>query len=157
MLNHALFGVSSGFSNLGDLPFPATFNEQNLVDGQIVQETFHDASYSTNPYGTSATTVTLMPQTIDGTVTSVGSSAGFTVYTIALPPYNPFVKLAIEAGQTTRLSSPGTIMVYADGSTRMENSEPVVAGSVVRFHGLVFDDQGTLRMDCDQINDGVAE
>jgi hypothetical protein len=29
------------------------------------------------------------------------------------------------------------------------------AGSTLRFYGLVFNDQGVLRMDCAQINDGV--
>jgi hypothetical protein len=28
---------------------------------------------------------------------------------------------------------------------------------IPRFNGLVFNDNGTLRMDCGQINDGVAE
>ncbi len=30
-------------------------------------------------------------------------------------------------------------------------------GGVARFYGLVFNDNGTLRMDCAQIDDGVAE
>ena len=29
--------------------------------------------------------------------------------------------------------------------------------NVVRFYGLVFNDNGTLRMDCAEINDGVPE
>jgi len=29
--------------------------------------------------------------------------------------------------------------------------------SLLRFNGLVFNDNGTLRMDCAQIDDGVAE
>jgi len=36
-------------------------------------------------------------------------------------------------------------------------SAPVAPGGVFRFRGLLFDDNGTLRMDCSQINDGVAE
>lgn len=39
----------------------------------------------------------------------------------------------------------------------MLNSNPFAAGSVVRFYGLVFNDSGTLRMDCAQVNDGVPE
>jgi len=31
-----------------------------------------------------------------------------------------------------------------------------VPGSVLRFYGLVFNDNGTLRMDCAQVNDGVT-
>jgi hypothetical protein len=30
-------------------------------------------------------------------------------------------------------------------------------GDVLRFNGLVFNDNGTLRMDCAQVNDGVPE
>jgi hypothetical protein len=32
-----------------------------------------------------------------------------------------------------------------------------MVGGVLRFNGAVFNDQGTLRMDCLQITDGVAE
>jgi hypothetical protein len=39
----------------------------------------------------------------------------------------------------------------------MLNTSPVAVGGVARFYGLVFNDNGTLRMDCAQINDGVAE
>jgi hypothetical protein len=31
------------------------------------------------------------------------------------------------------------------------------AGSVARFTGVIFDDNGTLRMDCTQVSSGVAE
>jgi len=37
------------------------------------------------------------------------------------------------------------------------NSLPLGVNSVMRFNGLVFNDGGSLRMDCGQINDGVAE
>ena len=37
----------------------------------------------------------------------------------------------------------------------MLNTQPLAAGSTLRFYGLVFNDNGTLRMDCAQINDGV--
>jgi len=39
----------------------------------------------------------------------------------------------------------------------MLNSSAVAVGSVVRFYGLLFNDSGTLRMDCAQVNDGVTE
>jgi hypothetical protein len=48
-------------------------------------------------------------------------------------------------------------VVYADSNTQQLNTNPVAVGSVVRFYGLVFNDNGTLRMDCAQINDGVPE
>jgi hypothetical protein len=37
----------------------------------------------------------------------------------------------------------------------MLNGDPVAVGSTFRFYGLVFNDQGVLRMDCAQINDDV--
>jgi hypothetical protein len=36
-------------------------------------------------------------------------------------------------------------------------TSPVAAGWVVRFHGFVFNDNGTLGMDCAQGKNGVAE
>jgi hypothetical protein len=39
----------------------------------------------------------------------------------------------------------------------MLNTTPIAVGSVERFYGLVFNDNGTLRMDCAQIDNGVAE
>ena len=39
----------------------------------------------------------------------------------------------------------------------MLNTQPVTVGSPTRFYGLVFNDNGTLRMDCAEIFDGVPE
>jgi hypothetical protein len=33
----------------------------------------------------------------------------------------------------------------------------LASGGTFRFYGLVFNDNGTLRMDCAQVNDGVDE
>jgi hypothetical protein len=44
-----------------------------------------------------------------------------------------------------------------DTNTQLLNSDPVAVGSLLRFNGLVFNDNGTLRMDCAQISDGVTE
>jgi hypothetical protein len=38
----------------------------------------------------------------------------------------------------------------------MLNTQALAAGSTLRFNGLVFNDNGALRMDCAQVNDGVA-
>ena len=104
-----------------------------------------------------ATTMALLPQTIDGTVSAVSSSGNFTTYTVTLAPYDLFPDLAVQAGQTTLLNHPNSVVVYVDSNTQMLNTTPADVGSVLRFSGLVFNDQGTLRMDCAQINDGVAE
>jgi hypothetical protein len=151
----AVFQISSALSNLGSLPFPANFDAANLVPGQNVSVTSHIASWSGNPLP--AATVTLMPQTINGTVNAVSSEGGFTAYTVELANYDLFPDIATLPNLPVVLNNPGTVVVYADSSTQMLNSESAAAGSVLRFYGLVFDDNGTLRMVCAQINDGVAE
>jgi len=39
----------------------------------------------------------------------------------------------------------------------MLNSNALTVGNTLRFYGLIFNDNGTLRMDCAQVNDGVSE
>jgi hypothetical protein len=101
--------------------------------------------------------MTLLPQTINGTVSGVSSSGSFTTYTVTLAPYDLFTFLPVQPGQATVLTNPGTIVVYVDSNTQLLNSDSLAVGSLLRFNGLVFNDNGILRMDCDQINDGVAE
>jgi hypothetical protein len=48
-------------------------------------------------------------------------------------------------------------VVYADSNAQMLSSSSVSVGGVFRFYGLVFNNNGTLSMDCAQVNDGVAE
>jgi hypothetical protein len=152
------YAVSDAFSNIGSLPFRAAFTAATAVAGQDVGVTFH-APFSglMDTNGFEASTMTLMPQTINGTVTASTTSGGFTVYTVALAPSDLFAAMAMATDQTTVLKSPGTIMVYTDANTRMLASKPVAVGGLERFRGLIFNDGGVLRMDCSQINDGVAE
>ena len=98
-----------------------------------------------------------MPQTINGTVSAVGSDGGFATYTVALAAYDLIPNLAVQPGQTTVLADPNSVVVYTDSSTQMLNTQPLAVGSVVRFNGLLFDDNGTARMDCGRVNDGVPE
>jgi Domain of unknown function (DUF5666) len=153
---NTILHVSSGFTNLQNLPFTASFNASNMVAGQNLYTT-SDTLLDTGGNATVAVTMTLMPQTIDGTVTEVSNSNGFAEYTVALAPYDLFPTFSAAPNQANSLSSASTVVVYADTNTRMETSAPFGAGSVVRFTGLIFNDNGTLRMDCSQINDGVAE
>jgi len=150
-----LYQISGRLTNLGSLPFTPAFNANTLVPGQNVYVTNHQLVLS-GPGHSPASTVTLMPQTIDGTVVGVAQSGGFAVYTVALAPYDLFPTLAVQQGQTSQLQNPSTVVVYADSSTQMLNTVPVANGSVLRFNGLVFSDNGTLRMDCAQVLDGVA-
>jgi len=147
--------ISGQFANLQSLPFGATFDSANLVAGQNILFTTHAAE----PVDfTPITTITLLPQTIDGTVSAISNQGNFTTYTVTLAPYDLFPNLAAQPSpQTALLTNPNTVVVYADGDTQMLNSSPVGVGGLFRFYGLVFDDNGTLRMDCAQVNDGVTE
>jgi hypothetical protein len=98
-----------------------------------------------------------VPQTINATVAATAIDGSFTTYTVELAPYDLIPNLAVQAGQTTVLTQPGTVVVYVDSSTQQHNTSPLAVGSVLRFNGLLFNDNGTLRMDCGQVNDGVAE
>jgi hypothetical protein len=151
---NATYAISGELANVQSLPFPATFGATNLVAGQNILFTTNAAA----PVAfTPMDTITLLPQTIDGTVSAIASEGNFTTYTVTLAPYDLFPNLATQGGQTTQLTSPDTVTVYADSNTAMLNQSPLAAGDVFRFYGLVFNDNGTLRMDCAQVNDGVAE
>lgn len=149
----AVFQVSGQLANLGNLPFVASFNASNMVPGQNVY--FSDAAYSWSVPRPMATTMTLMPQTIDGTIVGSSTSGGFTDYTVSLAPYDLFPMLAVEPGQPTMENDPSQVEVYLDSNTQMLNTQPLTAGSTLRFSGLVFNDNGTLRMDCARVNEGV--
>jgi hypothetical protein len=47
--------------------------------------------------------------------------------------------------------------VYADTNTSFLNSGTIAVGSLIRFRGVIFDDNGTARMDAIAIYDGVTE
>lgn len=153
----ATFQVSGQLSNVRDLPFAASFNANNMVAGQRVFASTHASSVSGGPTYIPATTVTLLPQTINGTVSGISSSGAFTTYAVSLAAYDLFPDLAVQPGQAAMLKNPATVVVYTDANTQLLNAKALAVGSVVRFNGLVFNDNGTLRMDCAQVNDGVTE
>lgn len=154
---NASFHIGGGFTNLGALPFVPSFTAANMVAGQNVYISTPTFNYQAPPdYTGVATTITLEPQTLDGTVIATATSGGFTVYTVQLAAYDLFPALAQQPGQTTLLANPSFVQVYVDATTVQSNTTPPTTGSVLRFFGLVFDDGGTLRMDCGRIEDGVA-
>jgi hypothetical protein len=150
----AAFQTSGQMANVSALPFTASFDAANMVPGQSIFITTHSTQFMT-PY--MATTVTLLPQTINGTVSAVSSSGSFMTYTVSLAPYDLFPDFGVQPGETSLVTNPGSIVVYVDSNTQQLNSDPLAVGSVLRFNGLVFNDNGILRMDCAQINDGVPE
>jgi Domain of unknown function (DUF5666) len=142
--SNTIFQISDQFSNLGQLPFVPTFTSLNAVPGQSV---YVSAAAVPGSGSTAAESVTLVPQTINGTVTAVTANGSFQVYTVSLAPYDTF----------PLLGQPSTVEVYVDGNTQLLNSTTLGTGSTFRFNGLVFNDNGTLRMDCGLVNDGVQE
>jgi hypothetical protein len=156
--SNAVFQISGQFSNLQDLPFPARFDAANIFGGQNVYITTHALTLAGGPTYFPASTITLMPQTINGTVVGVSSNGGFQIYSVALASYDLPTTLAAQSGMSYTLNNPGTVEVYVDTSTKLLNQkQALAAGSVLRFNGLLFNDDGTMRMDCGQVNDGVAE
>jgi len=152
----AIFQISGQFANLVSLPFVPSFSASNMVPGQNVY--FSVATYPAftgGPFPT-ATTMTLMPQTINATVVASSTVGNFTDYTVSLASYDLFPMLAVQPNQTTVENNPSQIEVYVDSNTQQLNTQPLEAGSTLRFYGLVFNDNGTLRMDCAQVNDGIS-
>lgn len=149
----AVFQTSGQMTNVSTLPFAASFNATNIVPGQNIFATTVEPNNAPLP----ATTLTLLPQTINGTVTAVSNDSSFTTYTVSLAAYDIFPNLANQPGQASLLTNPGTVVVYVDNNTHQLSATPPAVGSLLRFNGLVFNDNGTLRMDCAQITDGVAE
>ena len=152
---NAVFQTSGQLTNMQSLPFPASFTASNMVAGQNVYISTHAPSATTGYIP--ATTITLLPQTINGAVGAVTTIGSFTTYTVTLAEYDLFPTMAAQDNQTSILTNPGSVVVYVDSNTQRLNTIPIAVGSVVRFNGLVFNDNGTLRMDCAQVNDGVTE
>jgi hypothetical protein len=126
-----------------------------MFPGQNVYITTHALTLSSGPIYFPATTITLIPQTINGTINQISTDGAFTTYTVTLAPYDLIPDLAVQPGQNNTLISPSNVVVYVDGNTKMLNTKPLTSGGVARFGGMLFNDNGTLRMDCAQVNDGV--
>ncbi|HEY6448409.1 MAG TPA: hypothetical protein VIY53_18265 [Acidobacteriaceae bacterium] len=142
---------------MASLPFPATFGAPNMVAGQMVAFTSHATTFQGEPVYVPAATMTLMPQTINGTVQAEGTEGAFTTYTVQQASYDMFPTFAVQDGQTTLLTNPQQVVVYTDSNTQVAPGQGLAVGSLLRLNGVIFNDNGTLRMDCTQIMEGVAE
>lgn len=152
------FQVSGRLGSVSGLPFTPTFNASTMVAGQ-------DVSIGANSYPTSGgnyplpTSITLLPQTIDATVTGVATSGSYTIYTAQLAPYDPIVSLngpPVNPSENL-VPNPGVVQVYVGSGTSFLNSALLAPGGTFRFNGLLFDDSGVLRLVALQVNDGVAQ
>lgn len=154
---NTVFSISGQFTNVANLPFTPTFSSSTLLQGQNV--TVWTPGIPNAQSIENASTVTLEPQTLNGTVTAVSSDSGFAAYTVTLAPYDliPILQNYTSFTPPPHLIDPTTVIVYTDANALLLNSGTVNVGSLLRFRGLVFDDNGTLRMDCGAIYDGVPE
>jgi Domain of unknown function (DUF5666) len=150
------FKISGEIPVPANLPFSAMFDSFNMIAGQNVSVASQMIVTSGGTH-THAATITLLPQTINGTITETSSSGGFTVYSVSLAAYDLFPILAVQPGQTTALQNPSSVEVYVDSNTQMLNSGAIAPGNVLRFNGLIFNDNGKARMVCERVHDGVAK
>lgn len=156
-ITNAVCQISGQFTNLQDLPFPATFGAANMFGGQNVYITTHALAISSAPTYYPASTITLMPQTLNGTVVGTSSNGTFQIYSVSLASYDLPTILATQPGLSYTLNNPSAVEVYVDSNTQLLNKQPLAVGGIFRFNGLLFNDAGTMRMDCGQVSDGVAE
>jgi len=97
-----------------------------MVPGQEVYVSA--TAIPTSGYPT-ASTVSLMPQTIDGTVNDSSKVGNFTEYTVSLANYDLFPMLANQPGQTALENNPSQIEVYVDSNTQQLNTQALAAGT----------------------------
>jgi hypothetical protein len=134
-----VFAIAPQFVSLSALPFTPTFTSANLSPGQTVGIVASVVAPVPN-WTATATNVTLMPQTLGGTVTAISTVGGWTRYTLSLPSGSAFATL----------SGASTITVYTNANTAPPpptavggTAPPAIAvNSVVRFNGLVFSTGG---------------
>jgi hypothetical protein len=128
----AIFQISGQLANLGNLPFVPSFNASNMVPGQNVS--FTDATYSWSVPRPVATTMTLMPQTINGAVVASSTSGNFTSYTVSLAPYDLFPMLAAQPGDPTVENNPSqveaTLTTTPNCSTRRHSPQAARCASM---------------------------
>ena len=133
----------SGMAAAG-LPFTPGLEVSSVAPGQNLATPIA-ALQTTGNVIPPASVVTLEAQTIDGTVTGMSTVNGQTTYQVSL-----------FADDMISIFGPAkTVTVYATAGTHSVTTSAVSTGSLGRFHGLLFDDGGTLRMVATQIEDGV--
>ncbi len=152
------FLTSGQFKNLSSLPFSATFSPEALAPGQMVSTGSTTISYMGGTW-TQPTSVTLMPQTIDAVVTGETTNANYSVYTAQLAPYDLIVQLnnPVNGPSLVTVPNPDVVYIYVGSDASLLNSAALGTGGTYRFHGLLFNDAGTLRLVCNQVDDGVSQ
>jgi hypothetical protein len=138
------FAITPQFVALTGLPFTPTFTAATLTPGAAVGVT--TSAISTSAGTATASSVYLIPQTVDGAVTAIATSGTYTAYTYTLASGSAFASL----------SGASTITVYTSTATAGPGSTtPIVVGSTVRFNGLIFNVSGKFSMVAGVCPDGA--
>jgi hypothetical protein len=114
----------------GTLPFTATFSAATLFAGQNVAV----ATNSVSDNAATATSVTLAPQTVNGTIASITTGSGGDIYTLTLN----------STGWLAKLTGLTTVTVYTNSNLKQISSTTPAVGSTIRFHGFLFESNGSL-------------
>ena len=127
-----VFELPGRFTKLsgGVAPFAAVFSASTIFAGQSVSV----ATTGVTSNAATAVKVRLNPQTVHGTIASINTTGGNTVYTLTLPSGHWLATL-------TGLS---TVTVYANGNQQAINSTSPAVGSNIRFNGFLFNVGGKL-------------
>ena len=134
------FEIDPQLGTLPTLPVAAAFTASTIFAGQNVATVASAVSGTT----ATATTVTLLPQTIGGTVTAVTTTGGFTAYTVTLP----------SPSALATLTGASTATVYLDNNSQRMTAAPIAVGATARFNGLLFSNGGSLVMYAGSCSDG---
>jgi len=81
-----------------------------------------------------ATSVTLAPQTVNGTIASITTGSGGDIYTLTLN----------STGWLAKLTGLTTVTVYTNSNLKQISSTTPAVGSTIRFHGFLFESNGSL-------------
>jgi hypothetical protein len=114
----------------GTLPFTPAFSGSTLFAGQVVSV----ATGGVTSNAATATSVALSPQTVGGTIASIATSGGYSVYTVTLT----------SGGWLATLTGQTNVTVYANDNVQAINSNPIAVGDSARFNGFLFKNSGSL-------------
>ncbi len=138
---NTIFQHAGSAIDLTDLPFTPSF--ASFADVALGQGLSIDWSaqqlLGTQPQ-TEAITAVLVPRTFSGTITALTPASNYTVYTLTLAA-NDLMK---------PVSNTGSVTAYTNAGTQLEDG-PLAVGDLVNMHGLVYSEQGTLRLVADQV------
>jgi hypothetical protein len=139
--NTVAYSVAGRPEEAVGLPFSPRFDASSIVAGQTVSaSTISD--FSNRP---TISTITLVPQTVDGVVQAIATSGQYQVYSVTLA----------DTDALARLSTHSTVLAYCPAQTVSSLSSAPLAGTKARFTGLLYSDAGQLKLTCTAIDSGV--